>query len=262
MARPVHVLKRILLPPAGLLLLGCISFFGLGERFDGWAKTGVAVSLFGLYALSTPLVGLTFLRQLETQYRQIPTEELAAALQGRRGVALVVLDAGRSKNGTEDEADDTPSGMTLERLATAARVHRATGLPILVSGNGAGTLMADSLRNDFGVPVRWIEPESHDTAANARRSAEILKEDGVGHVVLVTHAWHMPRSVEAFRRTGLRVTPVPTVLTAGGAQEMGLMSLLPSELGLSASYWFYHEVVGRLWYRLRYGPAPQSPTRE
>lgn len=259
--RITSLLKRLVLPPAGLLILGCISWFGLGGRFDAWAKTGVAVSLVGLYVLSTPVVGLWLLHRLETQYRQVAPAELAAALGGRPHVAIVVLDAGRASNGTETEDDDAPGRQTLERLAVGARVHRATKLPILVSGNGAGALMADCLRNDFNVPVRWVEPDSHDTAANAQLSAALLKADGVRHVILVTHAWHLPRAVESFRRTGLRVTPVPTAVTSEGRHGLTLLSFLPSELGMSASYWFYHETVGRLWYRLRYGPAPQSPER-
>ena len=256
------ILKRLLLPPAGLVLLGCVSWLGLGGRWDGWAKAGLAFSLVGLYVLSTPIVGLSLLRKLETQYRQVTPTELGEALARNRQVAIVVLDAGRASNGTETEADDAVGAFTLERLALAARVHRATRLPILVSGNGAGSLMAGSLRDDFQVPTRWIEPESHNTAANASLSAELLRADGVSHILLVTHAWHMPRSVEAFRRTGLRVTPVPTTVTASGRQELGAMSFLPSEFGLSASYWFYHETVGRLWYRVRYGAAPQSPERD
>lgn len=260
MTRFASIVKRLVLPPAGLILLGCVAFFGLGGRWDAWAKAGLAVSLVGLYVLSTPAVGVTLLHKLETQYRQVSPEEIAGALKGQRGVAIVVLDAGRSRNGTETEDDDRVSPLTLERLAVAARVHRATGLPILVSGNGSGALMADSLRDDFQVPTRWIEPESHNTAANATRSAEILKAEDFRHVVLVTHAWHMPRSVDSFHRTGLRVTPVPTAVTSTGRQETGFFSLLPSELGMSASYWFYHELLGRLWYRIQYGPAPQSPT--
>ena len=260
MTKLVSVLKRLILPPTGLILIGCISFFGLGGRWDGWAKAGVAISLAGLYVLSTPLVSMTLLNKLEKQYRQVTSEELAGALKGQRGVAIVVLDSGRDRNGTESEDDDTPNQVTLARLAVAARAHRATGLPILVSGDGAGPLMADSLREDFDVPVRWIEPESHDTAANARLSAVILKAENVRHVVLVTHAWHMPRAVDSFHRTGLRVTPVPTAMTTAGRQDIGLFSVLPSAFGLSASYLFYHELLGRFWYRIRYGPAPQLPT--
>lgn len=260
MTRFAKILKSFLLPPSGLILLGCISFFGLGGRWDGWAKAGLAVSLAGLYVLSTPLVGVSLLHKLETQYRQVSSDELATALRGQRGVAIVVLDAGRSGNGTESEDDDRVNRDTLERLAVAARAHRATGLPILVSGDGAGPLMADCLREDFQVPTRWIEADSHTTSANAQLSAEILKAENFRHVVLVTHAWHMPRSVEAFRRTGLRVTPVPTAVTSAGRQDIGPFSLLPSASGMSASYWFYHELLGRIWYRIQYGPAPQSPT--
>lgn len=250
------VMKKLVLPPTVLILIGCVSFFALGTRWDGWARAGLALSLVGLYVLSTPVVGLSLLDKLESQYRQVGTDELAGFFDGRSDAAIVILDAGRASRGTEDETDDVVGAHTLERLAWGARIQRATGLPVLVSGNGAGALMADSLRSDFGVPTRWIESQSHDTAANARLSAEILKAEGFRHVILVTHAWHMPRSVASFQRTGLQVTAAPTATTGSGRQELGWSSFLPSELGMSASYWFYHETLGKLWYRLRYGGAP------
>ena len=52
--------------------------------------------------------------------------------------------------------------------------------------------MRQSLEEEFGVPVRWIEPESRNTHENAVRSAEILRAEGIREVVLVAHAFDMP----------------------------------------------------------------------
>ena len=46
-------------------------------------------------------------------------------------------------------------------------------------------VMAQSLRDDFQTPVRWVEPRSHDTWENAEYSARILRANGIGSVQIV-----------------------------------------------------------------------------
>lgn len=64
-----------------------------------------------------------------------------------------------------------------------------------------------------GVPAAAIAPEwrSGSTRENARYSAELLRARGIEDVALVTCDDHMPRALRAFRRAGLRATPVPAV---------------------------------------------------
>ncbi|HAK93275.1 MAG TPA: YdcF family protein, partial [Massilia timonae] len=98
------------------------------------------------------------------------------------------------------------------RLRYAAHLHRRTGLPILVSGGAPGPgamsladAMAAALREDFGVPVRWVEGRSRNTAENAMFSAALLRPEKVGRVLLVTDAMHMERARTVFQRGGLQV---------------------------------------------------------
>ena len=46
-------------------------------------------------------------------------------------------------------------------------------------------LMADSLRDDFGVDVRWKEEQSRTTWENAQMTADILLAQGIKRVVVV-----------------------------------------------------------------------------
>ena len=97
---------------------------------------------------------------------------------------------------------------------------RRTGLPVLVSGGmlrdddvPLGTLMAMSMVQTFGVTPRWVEAQSHTTWENAEYSAALLQPLGIHSVYVVTHAWHMPRALLAFRHFGLHA--VPAVVTVG-----------------------------------------------
>ena len=61
-------------------------------------------------------------------------------------------------------------------------------------------------------------------------------------IALVTDAWHMARSVQAFERAGLTVTPAPTGFVL--PVESGFLQWLPSPRGLLASQQILRECLG------------------
>ena len=171
--------------------------------------------------------------------------------------AIVVLGAEVATGGETDGVErDDPGPLTLERLRAGADLARRTGLPLLVTGgmvaDGAepvATVMAASLKRDFGVTARWVEPVSATTWENARDSAKLLAADGVGSVLLVTHAWHMRRALIAFRAAGLPATPVPVRLDH--LPNWGPDALLPQATSWTRSFYALHEWIGCFWYAAR-----------
>jgi uncharacterized SAM-binding protein YcdF (DUF218 family) len=77
------------------------------------------------------------------------------------------------------------------------------------------------------------------------------EELGVERPVVVTSAWHMPRSVYAFRRNGTEPIPAPTVYRHDPAAPSAA-DFFPSAGGFETSATALHEYVGLLYYRLRY----------
>jgi uncharacterized SAM-binding protein YcdF (DUF218 family) len=67
--------------------------------------------------------------------------------------------------------------------------------------------MAEVLNNEFNQVVRWKEQNSRNTAENALYTKEILSQENITHIILVTHAFHMHRAVEQFKQQGLQVMP-------------------------------------------------------
>lgn len=254
----IDVLKALLLPPIALILA---MVAGLALRSSRLApRAGLILLISGLaalYLLATPLAAGLLARGLEVH----PALPLDGPLP-ETPQAIVVLAAGRTEAAREFGGRDAVGPLTLTRLRYAARLHRRTGLPVLVAGGGTpeetpslADLMARALREDFGVSVRWRERRSLNTAENAFNSAAILREENVRTVFLVTHAWHMRRAAWIFEVAGLEPVPAPTAFM--GPDDPAI----PGEPGdyvarssaLLASTLALHEWLGLLWYRLRYG---------
>ena len=140
----------------------------------------------------------------------------------------------------------------------AARLHWASGLPILASGGlhfGAppseAELFAQVLQEDFSVMARWQEGRSRTTWENAALSAPLLRDAGVRRIVLVTQAWHMPRARWCFERHGFEVVPAPLgFLGVPNGRPLG--GWLPESKALWQSGLLLHEAAGLLLYPLLY----------
>ncbi len=240
--------ELFVLPPANLFLLFLAGLWLARRR----RRLGVAMqcgAVFLLYALSTPLVAGSLLRTLE------PTEPLDIAAVPASGAGAIVILSGEMER-TPEYGGGTVGPYTLERMRYAARLARATSLPVLVTGGvlkpgerPIAELMRDGLAEDFGVTVRWIEDRSQTTAENARFSAAMLRRDAIGTIVLVTHGFHMQRAAFAFAQAGLNVIAAPTMLTL---PETEAAALVPTGKALQRSFYAAHEWVGLAWYRLRY----------
>jgi uncharacterized SAM-binding protein YcdF (DUF218 family) len=241
------IVEALALPPTGFLVLMVAGLVFRGEwyRFGRrltWASL-IALILFGM-----PIVSSNLLLTLETGLPTTPPE-------GHPPQAIVVLSAEITR-AHQETLGFRPGLLTLDRLRTAAALQRRTGLLILVSG-GLGqpgtpafaAVMAQSLKDDFQTPARWVEEKSTDTWENATYSADILRAQGITSIYLVTHSWHMRRAVLAFQDAGLIVTAAPTSLDEPLAPDLG--DFLPRASGWQTGYYAIHEWIGYAWYKLR-----------
>lgn len=103
------------------------------------------------------------------------------------------------------------------RIHEAVRLHRATGVPLLLTGKGGGDSgfeaesekMEDILLRQYGLGPRWVETESVDTHENAVFSWCLVSSMGVRKVALLTDPFHMPRARAEFEAAGFEVVPAP-----------------------------------------------------
>ncbi|MBB1093059.1 YdcF family protein [Rhodopseudomonas palustris] len=168
--------------------------------------------------------------------------------------AIVVLSADQITNAPEF-GQPVVGKLTLQRLRYAAWLYRQTHLPIIVSGGSCANdthslaqLMAHSLREEFGVPVMAMEEQSVNTRENAQFTADWLTAHHIKTILLVTHAWHLPRAVAAFERVGIEVIPAPTGFAYDKNSQFKWDDVLPTAQALLMSYYALHEYSGQLWY--------------
>ena len=242
-----NLIALALLPPLSLVILLATGLV-VQRRRPRLARSLILLSAIALYGLSTPWVGGVLLKTLEISTPVSPNDLKIAG-------AIVVLGGGRRLDAAE-YGGDTLNDLSLERLRYAALLHRASGLPILVTGGkpGGGTLaegriMQHVLQSEYGIAPRWIEDTALTTWDNARFSAALLKQAGVRRIALVSHAWHLRRAVPLFEAQGLSV--IPAGIQFSGTRVDSLLDLFPTPAGLRNSTFALHEWLGILWYKLR-----------
>ncbi|WP_077045549.1 YdcF family protein [Pseudomonas sp. KK4] len=248
-----YFVKQLLLPP-GILLLLLLFAWWLRRSRPRLAGVCFALGLGGLWLMSLPVVVQWGAGLLE---REPPLARDEWATLGQRAQAIVVLGSGRER-GDVAWGSDQPTGVGLERQRYAARLAKASGLPVLTSGGlhygtppSEAQLMADSLRDDFGVTVRWQEGQSRTTWENAQMTAKVLLPEGIKRVVVVTQAAHMPRAVWSFKKAGFDVVPAP-VGFLGGSDDEPLGGWMPEFKAIWRSGQLMNEAVGQVGYSLFY----------
>ncbi|WP_191831441.1 YdcF family protein [Pseudomonas fluorescens] len=249
-----YLIKQIILPP-GVLFLLLIAAWWLRRSWPRLSALCFVLGLGGLWAMSLPIVVERSARLLESEPALSHEQWAQLAAQAD---AIVVLGAGRERGDPAWDYIDQPTGVAMERMRYAAQLAKASGLPLLTSGGlhygtppSEAQLMADALRRDLGVSVRWKEERSRTTWENAHMSAQILLPQGIKRVVVVTQAWHMQRSRWSFEQAGFTVIPAPVnFLGRDHARPFG--GWLPESKAMWQSSQLLNEAVGLLGYRLFY----------
>lgn len=215
-----------------------------------WRRIGLALALASslcLYAAATPALSARLMRGLEAA---VPVDPDLRAAQ-----AIVVLGGDVEAGG--GDIPDRLGPLSLARVVLGAQAYRRLRLPVVVSGGLVGrarqsvaALMKTALETDLGVPVKWSEERSRTTWENAVDTAQLLRPQAITTVIVVTQPWHQPRALWSFARAGLTAVPWPAPHRAPGAPRPD--DLLPSLAALSDTARAVHEIIGGLYYRLRY----------
>ncbi len=160
------------------------------------------------------------LRPLENRY-PVPTPEFVT-----RHVGVIVLGGATQHPGIYLTHGQVPLGEAAERMSVPVGLMLKRPHLQLVFSGGEGRLLATGVSEaelarayfeEQGVDMRRVklEASSRNTRENASQVAALLGEHCKHPWLLVTSAWHMPRSVPEFEAVGCNVTAYPVDFRTG-----------------------------------------------
>jgi uncharacterized SAM-binding protein YcdF (DUF218 family) len=221
-------------------------------RFERAGRALIAGAIIALAAeLLTPL-GAVLLRPLEDRFHAPPARLPAPAgiivlggavntgKSAARGQVYLTLDAARMTTAVE-----------LARRFPSAQLVYTGGSGNLVGEEPAEAIAARKLWLSLGLPAERMtfEAKSRNTWENGLFARDLVKPKPGETWLLVTSAWHMPRSVGIFRHLGFDVIPYPVAYRTFGDERDFLWptSVIDKVIMLDYSV---REWVGLLAYRL------------
>lgn len=235
---------------AGVLLL---------SRRPRLGKGLVWTSLLALMLSGWEFVPNQLLRHLETRYPPPPARTQAQEIVAmQRYVGVVVLGGALSHSRIWTEYGQVALNDQAERMTAAVTLaQKYPHLKIIFSGGIAsvppeGLTEAQRARQFFdemGVPSARVayEGNSRNTYENAYYSASMPGVDIGQPWLLLTSAFHMPRSMGVFQKIGWNVTPYPVDYrtTSGGAWYDYSLHHGPAQWELAL-----HELIGYYVYKM------------
>ncbi len=212
-------------PPA---LIGLLVLVGLVLTHTRWLRmgrglTGLGLALLAVFGFTN--VGHLMLQPLEARYQRpasFPTNATGLIVLG----GGTVNDVSKAR-GAYELADSGDRYVEAVRLALAhpdLKVLVTGGKGSLASGGESDAQSSERLFRAFGLagPRLLYEDTSRNTYENAVNSAAMLQPNAGQRYVLITSAYHMPRSAALFERAGFAVIPWPVDYHTTGKESLTL----------------------------------------
>jgi len=211
-------------PVTFFLLAGVLGVF-LG--FSRFARAGRVLMAGAILALAIGLltpVGALILRPLEDRFPPPPDnmpEPSGIIVLG--GVVDTARSQARGQVNLNSDAARMTTALELARRYPAARLVFTGGSGELLGQGPAEAIGARDFWLSLGVPEERItlEDKSRNTWENALFTRNLVHPKPGEIWLLVTSAWHTPRSVGIFRRIGFAVVPYPVAYrTFGDSRDL------------------------------------------
>ena len=241
----------MLLPTNLLIGIGLLGAILMVTRFASLGRKLVVAAVLLLVICGLSPLGNLLLYPLESRF---------PAWDASRGApdGIVVL-------GASIEADlSAAHGTAVVRsapdriIAGAALAHRYPNARIVFSGGSANLVSNDAREADFAGAIfeslgisksRLImERHSRNTVENAEFSKALVAPKQGERWLLVTSAFHMPRSVGLFRKAGFAVEPYPVDWRVGGPDDLFSFTNIAVD-GLGRTDIAVREWIGLIAYR-------------
>jgi uncharacterized SAM-binding protein YcdF (DUF218 family) len=214
LAQPISIVLLLVVAGTALLVLGWRRL-GLGANV-------AAVLILVLCGFTT--LGFLMIRPLEDRFvRPSPMPESVDAIIVLGGSTLGRVSTARGVSELNEAGDRLTEAVILAQRYPQARIVYSGGIGLIDQAGETEAETAQRLLLAMGIaPDRIVlESQSRNTDENAGLTAALI-EGNEGTNLLVTSAFHMPRSVGLFRHVGLDVLAWPTDYRSSGQEGFRL----------------------------------------
>lgn len=237
----------------GNVLLGLL-IVGLLFQLVRWRRTGlwlVGLATFGFAAVAVLPVASWVMAPLENRFpapAKMPERVDGIVVLGG-SLRLPVIEA-RGQVALTEAAERLTGFVALARRYPNARLVFTGGIASLFPGQLTESAAAAQFFADLGLDPGRVEFEhrSRTTFENALYAHDLVKPKADETWLLVTSAFHMPRSIGVFDTVGWTVTPYPVDYRTSGS--IGIEFGFSLATGLSATGLAAHEWLGLIGYRM------------
>ena len=242
----------MLLPTNFLIGVGLVGVILLATRFARLGRNLAVASVVLLAICGFSPLGNWLLYPLEQRFP--PWDAARGAPDG-----IIVL-GGSIHSDVSAERGTPVVGSAADRIiAAAALAQRYPNARVVFTGGSANLFANDAREADYAGAIfenlgiaksRLImERRSRNTQENAEFSKALVAPKAGEHWLLVTSAFHMPRSVGLFRKAGFAVEPYPVDWRVGGRADLFAFTNFAID-GLIQTDIAVREWIGLLAYRL------------
>jgi uncharacterized SAM-binding protein YcdF (DUF218 family) len=242
----------MLMPTNFLLVLGLAGALLLVSRFAALGRKLLVVSVVLLAICGFSPLGNILLYPLEQRFP--PWDTARGAPDGiivLGGAVEADLSVAHGVPVTKGAADRMIAGAALARRYPDARIVFTGGNANLISNDAKEADYASEIFASLGIPkARMImERLSRNTQENAEFTKSLVGPKAGERWLLVTSAFHMPRSIGIFRKAGFAVEPYPVDWRVGGRADLFSFTNLAGD-GLGRTDTAMREWMGLIAYRL------------
>ena len=245
----IYLHKVIALIASPLFLIIFLIFLGIIFKSKKISLLGFIVLIF----CSLPIISSKLISYLEKDYilQNISNIDKADSIVVLSGMLKTIKFNNKLEYEFNEKVDRILSGIDLFKNNKAPLLILTRGKYPWLVGIPEGEYLKD-FAVKFGIPKENIllTDSVQNTHQEAKSVKKLLNSNEV-KIILVTSASHMQRAKKIFETSNIKIIPF-AVDFINSHSKLTVMDFIPSAYTFSITSFFVREMIGRLYYNLRY----------
>ena len=242
----LHKILPLLLSPLMIaILLICLTLLTGRRRFSL-----IAAMVLVFFSLSPVSDVLTRWAEADTPPQPVSAMPQADGVLVLSGMLNAQRFDGEIRYDYGGAVDRLFGGIELMKAGTAPALYLTRGQLPWSIGRPEGEVLAEQAITSGISPEKiFLTPIAQNTAQEAAGLRQVFTS-AKPHIILVTSAFHMPRSIQLFEHYGFQVTPYPVDFHQSG-NRFSSQDFIPNTEALNRSFRMLREFMGRAYYSLK-----------